>query len=237
MIRIGLIGDHDEAVRAHQAIPPALRLAAGSLSVPVEPEWVPTDEIRDDARLSGFHGLWCVPASPYRSMDGALRAIRAARLGELPFLGTCGGFQHAVIEYARSVLAWPDADHAETAPGAIRAVIAPLECALVEASGAIRFTPGSKLAAAYGGEEAVEEYRCRYGMSPVFRAELTSGPLRVAAVDHDGDVRAVELDHHPFFVATLFQPERAALRGRVPPIVAAFVRACAALVAERGRAG
>jgi CTP synthase (UTP-ammonia lyase) len=71
----------------------------------------------------------------------------------------------------------------------------------------------------------VEGYRCRYGLNPAFRHALTAGPLRVAAEDEAGDVRAVELEGHPFFVATLFQPERAALRGEVPPIVSAFVRA------------
>jgi CTP synthase (UTP-ammonia lyase) len=55
--------------------------------------------------------------------------------------------------------------------------------------------------------------------------------MRIGAEDRDGEIRAVELDDHPFFVATLFQPERAALQGRVPPLVAAFVRACAARAA------
>lgn len=225
VIRIGLIGDFDPAVTAHQAIPRALALAAEATGVPVPHEWVPTDEIRDDGRVADFDALWCVPASPYRSTDGALRAIRFAREQGRPFLGTCGGFQHAVLEYARSVLGWADAEHGETAPDAGLLVVTPLECALVEAQGAVRFRPGSLLQAAYGAGEAVEGYRCRYGLNPAFRDALTAGPLRVAAEDDAGDVRAVELDGHPFFVATLFQPERAALRGDVPPITAAFVRA------------
>jgi CTP synthase (UTP-ammonia lyase) len=57
---------------------------------------------------------------------------------------------------------------------------------------------------------------------------LADGPLRVAALDAGGEVRAVELDGHPFFVATLFQPERAALLGTAHPVVSAFVRAAAA---------
>ena len=61
-----------------------------------------------------------------------------------------------------------------------------------------------------------------------FQAALVSGPLRVGARDATGEVRAVELDGHPFFLATLFQPERAALEGQLPPVVAAFVRSAAA---------
>ncbi len=227
MIRIGLIGDYDAAVVAHRATPRALELAAGPPALRVELEWVGTAGIEDESRVAGFDGLWCVPGSPYRSMEGALRAIRFARESGRPFLGTCGGFQHAVIEYARSVLRWADAEHAETAPGAKRAVIAPLACALVETAGAVRFRPGSRSAAAYGCMEATEGYHCSFALNPEFREALLGGPLRETAADEAGDVRAVELDGHPFFVATLFQPERAALAGRTPPLVAAFVRAAA----------
>jgi CTP synthase (UTP-ammonia lyase) len=226
-IQIGLIGEHDVTVAAHRAIPVALELAGGA-AVEVGFRWVPTDEVRSASCVSGFDGLWCVPASPYRSMEGALLAIQYAREHGHPFLGTCGGFQHAVIEYARNVLGWADAEHAETAPDAARAVVTPLACALVEATGTVRLRPESRIARAYGAESATEGYRCRYGLNPAFQAALVSGPLRAVAGDETGEVRAVELDDHPFFVATLFQPERAALVGRTPPLVAAFVHACAA---------
>jgi CTP synthase (UTP-ammonia lyase) len=232
-IRIGLIGDYDAAVLAHQAIPRALALAADAATASVEFEWIPTEEIREVSRVSGFDGLWCVPASPYRSMEGALRAIRFAREQGRPFLGTCGGFQHAILEYARHVLGWADAEHAETKPGAARPVITPLTCALVEKTDTIRFRKGSLLASAYGCLEANEGYHCNYGINPAFLSAIVSGPLRVSAEDRAGDVRAVELEGHPFFVATLFQPERAALIGKIPPVVAAFVRASGAVRESR----
>ena len=224
-IRIGLIGDYSATVTAHQAIPRALDLVGAAAGTSVSCEWVPTEQIDDVSRVFGFDGLWCVPASPYRSMDGALRAIRFAREKGRPFLGTCGGFQHAIIEYARNVLGWLDAEHAETAPSAARPVITPLSCALVEKTDTIRFRKGSILAAAYGCLEAKEGYHCSYGINPAFLSTIVSGPLHVSAEDRAGEVRAVELEGHPFFVATLFQPERAALTGNVPPLVAAFVRA------------
>ena len=77
-ISIGLIGDYNAAVLAHQAIPRALDLAGGVVAVSVRYEWVPTPEIGDESRLRGFDGLWCVPASPYRSMDGSQRTLHAA---------------------------------------------------------------------------------------------------------------------------------------------------------------
>lgn len=236
VIKIGLIGDFDESVPAHRAIPIALDLATESLGEPVDVEWIPTDAIDSEDALLGYHGLWCVPASPYRSMDGAIRAIRYAREQRRPFLGTCGGFQHAVVEYARNVLGWRDAEHGETAPGAALLVIAPLKCALVEETGPVRFAAGSRLLSAYGTDQSTEGYRCSFGLNPVLQAGLTEGPLHVTARDSDGDVRGLELDDHPFFVLTLFQPERAALRGTLPPIVAAFVAASAACAARQGAA-
>ena len=232
-VMIGLIGDYSQSVPAHQAIPLALQRAARALHIEVGLEWVPTEEVTSVSRISRFDGLWCVPASPYRSMDGALFAIRYARENLVPFLGTCGGFQHAVVEYARNVLGWADAEHAETAPDAARAVISPLECALVEATGSVRLFSGTRIASAYGVSETTEGYRCRYGLNPDFQAALVAGPLRAAADDETGEVRAVELDGHPFFVATLFQPERAALKGESAPLVAAFVQACVRNAAQQ----
>jgi len=233
-LAIALIGDRDDAVTAHRAIPKALALGAQSAGVGLQAAWVATDSIVSDDDLAGYDGFWCVPASPYRSLEGALRAIRFARTRNKPFLGTCGGFQHAVLEYARNVLGWTDAEHAETAPDAARAVIVPLACSLVEVAEPVIFRAGTRIADAYGVPEISEGYHCRYGLGPQFReAAFADGALRIGAVDALDDVRAIELHEHPFFIATLFQPERAALRDEMPPLVRAFVAA----VAERSRVG
>ena len=233
LVAVGLVGDYNKMVPAHQAIPLALARAGDALGLEVAYEWLPTEHITSADCVTSFAGLWCVPASPYRSMQGALLAIRHARESATPFLGTCGGFQHAVIEYARNVLGWIEADHAETSPEAVLAVISPLECALVEETGTVRLFPGTRLAAAYRTMQTTEGYRCRYGLNPQFQTALLAGPLRASADDLRGEVRAVELDGHPFFAATLFQPERAALRNQPAPLVEAFVRACV----ERRAAG
>ncbi|HUF75508.1 MAG TPA: hypothetical protein VMM35_04485 [Longimicrobiales bacterium] len=225
-LRVGLIGDRDDAHVAHRAIPRALSLVAEAAGQEVVPEWIGTESI--DAAgpaLSGYHALWCVPASPYRHTAGAIAAIRFAREAGVPFLGTCGGFQHALLECAESLWGVAGATHAELEPGATDPVIAPLSCALVEKSGRVRFAPGSRLAAAYARLWAEEEYHCSYGLSPSYGPRLDSGPLRATAWDDEGDVRGIELEGHPFFVATLFQPERAGLRGAAPPIVGALVAA------------
>lgn len=226
-IRIALVGDYDESVPAHQAIPVALDRVAGETGIIVECQWVPTPDVGNGEGLKAFDGVWCVPASPYRDMDGALTAIRFAREQQVPFLGTCGGFQHALLEYARNHLGWTNAEHAETAPDSDRAIITPLSCSLVEAFAPIRLVAGSRIATAYAAEQTQERYRCRYGLRKELEAQMFAGPLKVSGYDHDEEIRAMELDGHPFFVATLFQPERAALEGKTPPLMKAFVRACA----------
>ena len=226
-IFIGLVGDHDPEVVAHRAIPKALGRAALSLGRTVDPVWIGTEEVADDPEgsLASMHAIWCVPASPYRSMEGALAAIRRARERGIPFLGTCGGFQHAIVEFARNVAGLDDADHAETNPGGGTLVISGLACSL--RAGRVRVEEESILGNAYGAREIAEEYQCSYGLNLHFRGVLEANGMRFTAFDPDGGVRAMELPSHPFFVGTLFQPERAALRNTTPPLVTAFVRAAA----------
>ena len=226
VIRIALIGDYDPQVTAHQAIPVALGMAAEHAGLDVQFQWLATDRIDNDTPLADFDGFWCVPASPYRNEAGALRAIRFAREQQRPFLGTCGGFQHAVLEYARNVLGWGDAEHGETSPDATRALLTPLTCSLVEAVDSIHLVEGSLIAKAYETTEIREAYRCRFGVNPEFERALLSQALCAVGHDSSGDLRAVELRGHPFFVATLFQPERAALKGQLPPLAGALIEAC-----------
>lgn len=228
-IRIGLIGDYNPEVLAHSAIPRALELAAASLRAgQVETTWLPTATLADeiDETLRDFHGLWCVPGSPYASMDGALLAIQFARINGVPFLGTCGGFQHALIEYARNVLGLADADHTETNPHAVLPLISQLSCSLVEKDGKILLQEGSQIRRIYETSEILESYHCNYGLNPacqdLFKRHES---FRFSGRDRAGEPRVLELTDHPFFIATLFQPERSALRGHVHPLVRAYLEA------------
>ena len=225
MIRIALIGDRDDSKPAHRAIPMALAGACAALGVEGTWDWLSTVAIPNEASdaLGPYGGIWCVPGSPYANTSGALAAIRFARVTQRPYLGTCGGFQHALLEYAANVWSVDSPAHAETDPDASDPVITPLECALVEVSDALDLVPGSRLRQIYGSDRITEKYHCWYGVSPRYAARLDTGPMRVAARNPAGDVRAIELDGHAFFIATLFQPERRALHGEVPQLATAFV--------------
>ncbi len=130
-LRIALVGDYNPDVLAHQAIPLAIDDAAAVLEITADYDWLATTELTSPEDLVGYDAIWLVPASPYKNAAGAFIAARYARENSVPFLGTCGGFQHALIEYARNALGWQDAAHAETDTEG-RMVIAPLTCSLVE---------------------------------------------------------------------------------------------------------
>lgn len=221
-VRLALVGDYHRAITAHQAIPLAIDLAAQHFNIDIHADWLATDTITPEI-LQHYDAFWCVPGSPYRSTAGALEAIRFARENAKPFLGTCGGFQHAIIEYARNVMDWQDAGHGETDTEG-RLVISALSCEMVEVKSEITFLAGSIPARAYGRLEAEEGYHCRYGINIEFQKALEAQPLRMVGHDAAGEVRAIELPDHPFFVATLFQPERAALKGQLPPLIAALIK-------------
>jgi CTP synthase (UTP-ammonia lyase) len=226
--RVALVGDYNAAVAAHQAIPEALRLAGHELGVGVEWQWLHTALLQHPAeQLASFDGIWCVPASPYENPQGALDSIRYAREMQVPFLGSCGGFQHAIVEYARNVIGIEGADHAETQPSGDALVISPLACSLVEKSEKISLAERGRLREAYGSGMITESYHCSYGINPEYAMQLFSQALRPTAWGAGGEIRAAEFDGHPFFVGTLFQSERRALKGEAPPLVVAFVDAMA----------
>lgn len=234
-----LVGDYSPTIPAHRAIPRALELAAAELGVTVATRWIHTAALTNPRRdLAEADALWLAPGSPYASTEAALAAARFARETRRPFLGTCGGFQHALIEIARHVAGLADADHAETNPEGRTLVITRLSCSLVELTRPLRFVAGSRLAEIYRRETAEEGYRCNYGPSAEYRATLERAGLRFTAFDEAGEIRGGELDRaaHPFFIGTLFQPERAALRGETPPLVRAFVAAALAAAREDEKA-
>ncbi|MBO0794315.1 MAG: hypothetical protein J2P36_25660 [Ktedonobacteraceae bacterium] len=231
MIRVGLIGEFNKEAKAHVAIPQALDLAAHDLGYAYEAEWLETPQLEQDTgrKLAEYQVLWFVPNTPYASMDGALRAIRYAREQHIPSLGTCGGCQHMIIEYARNVLGMHEADHAEENPDASVLLITPLSCSRTEITTTCILTPGSRVAAIYGAKEVTEQYgTCNYGPNVQFWPALEQGGMHVTGVDSGGDARIIELDQQAFFVGTLFQPERSAFRQVVHPLIRALLQAAAA---------
>jgi CTP synthase (UTP-ammonia lyase) len=223
--RIALVGDRSDSVQAHAKIPDlidALNLAGDTA---IECYWVRSCTVEGPDDLAGFDGVWVVPGSPYACRDGVFAAIHAARTRGVPFLGTCGGFQHMLLEYARSVCGLPEAEHAEQHPEAARQLIVPLDCSLLGEEAEVMIAPGTVAAEAMGPGVSTERFFCRYGLSRDFVANLVDGGLVMSGHDDRGDVRVAELPGHPFFVGSLFQPELSSDRSWVHPLITAFASA------------
>ncbi|MBO3749707.1 hypothetical protein J5X84_26810 [Streptosporangiaceae bacterium NEAU-GS5] len=219
--RLALVGDRSAAVRAHTRVPLILDALSERYDIDLDAYWIPTPQAYD---LEGFDGIWVLPGSPYAGRQGALNAARTARTHRIPFLGTCGGFQHALLDFARDVCGL-DVAHGESDPDAPALLLRPLACTLAGHEGKVRLTPGSLLSSIAGAETMTARYHCSFGLNPDYLDVLEAHGLRFTAHDFasPGDaaeVRAAELPGHPFFVGTLFQPE---LDEDVPhPIIRAF---------------
>jgi len=224
--RIALIGDYKNTVTAHVAIPRALELVGKAESLEIEFVWVHTSQLASEEEIRSirdFDGIWCIPASPYNNSEGAISAITVARAEGIPFLGTCAGFQYALVEYFRNVIGVTEAEHGEDDPEAKHQVISRLSCSLVEATGTVWLTPGSLASKLYGTDHVEEGYRCNYGLNAQYVSLLTNRrDIEIEGRDSAGDVRIFRLANHPFFVATLFQPERSSLKGIVHPLIREF---------------
>jgi CTP synthase (UTP-ammonia lyase) len=218
--RIALVGDEHESYPSHRE----LNAVRSMLGEDVETRWVPTDgdQVRD---LSAFHGIWLVPGSPYADDAAAYTAVTWAREQGVPFLGTCGGLQHAVIEYFRNVLHVTDASHAESDGLSDGNVIRAFACSLQGEERVVRPIEGTRFARLVGGQSFVGMHYCSYGPGPDEIARLVAGGMVVEATADDAGAEVLELPAHPFYVLTLFQPQIGALAGKpLHPLLAEFVR-------------
>lgn len=221
--RIGIIGDRNPAYKVHLLTEDALAQLPEALPF----AWIPTEDLADGtgSRLDEYVGLLISPGSPYRSMKGALAAIRHARERGLPLLGTCGGFQHIVIEFVRNVLGIADADHAETNPTADRLAVTPLACSLAGESHPVNLIRGTIAAEIYEAQSVIEPFFCNFGLNPEYTAMLDERGLRVSGIGEDGQPRILELVGHPFFVGTLYVPQARSTTDAPHPVLRAFIAA------------
>ncbi len=217
---IAVVGDRDTSLLTHRELDAAI----ARMPTWAEARWVGTDRL--PLELDELGGVWLAPGTPYRDDAAVYALIRDVREGGVPFLGTCGGFQYALVEFARHVADAPDAAHAETDPDAAEPVVGMLGCSLVGARRTVTCVPGTRLAAVCGTDPFPGFHWCNFGLSPEWIARLEHAGLVVAAHADDAGVEGVELPAHPFFLATLFQPQvGAANGGPLHPLIGAF---CAA---------
>ena len=232
-VRVAVVGDRLSKFTAQDSIDDALRHSGDALGTAVEVTWFGTPVLAAGAEehLRHADAVWCAPGSPFLSMDGALEGIRFARETGRPFLGTCAGFQHGVIEVARNVLGIEHAHHAEYGedPSNAPLFIDELLCSLVGQTMRVRLVDDS-IRRIYGTDEAIEQYYCRFGLNEEHRGALSEAGLKVAGVDMGNDetagsTRIMRLAEHPFFCLTLFVPQTSSDPSAPHPVITAYLRA------------
>jgi CTP synthase (UTP-ammonia lyase) len=222
-MRLIAVGDRDPAHLTHREIDATLTLLAGH----VDCGWVGTDsaEVR---RPEAADAVWLLPGTPYRDDDAARAVIHHCLETGTPFLGTCGGFQYACVELARTRAGVEGATSAELDPDGDALVVAPLACALYGERRTVTPVPGTRLADICGDEPFEGHHQCGYGLADAYEPVLAGAGVVISAHAPDAGVEGTELPDHPFFLATAFQPQvGSGQTGVVHPLIAALLAAAA----------
>jgi CTP synthase (UTP-ammonia lyase) len=225
-VQVAVVGDRLSKFTAQDSIEVALQHSADAIGARVDVEWIGTPKLESGTAelLASADAVWCAPGSPYLSIDGALAGIRLARETGRPFLGTCAGFQHGVIEFARNALGVSDAHHAEYGPDAGKPLfIDELQCSLLGEAMHVRLVDDTARDL-YGSADALEQYYCSFGLNEARLPELERAGLTVAGVDRsDGTTRIMRLTSHPFYFLTLFVPQTSSTPDAPHPIVTGYL--------------
>lgn len=224
MIKIGIIGDYDGRP-SHLATQEAIRHCAAEAGILCEASWLPTTSFEQGTGdlLNNFDGLWCAPGSPYQSMWGAINAIQFARENNVPFIGTCGGFQHAALEFARDVLLLEELKDSSFDPYSPNIFITSLSCSLVAQTRHIYLNKNTKLHHIYGITEIEEKYNCSFGLIKEFEKRLDQNGFQVAGSDEAGEARILIIERNRFYIATLFQPQLSSTAENPHPLILSFL--------------
>lgn len=245
-VRVALVGKYIQLHDAYLSVNEALNHASYAIGRKVEIKWVDSESVTPetvDEVFSDVDGILVPGGFGARGIEGKILAAKYARSHGMPYLGLCLGMQVAVIEYARNVLGWADANSGEFDPESAHKVIdfMPGQSDDINKGGTLRLgawpcviKQGSKLAEAYGASEISERHRHRYELNNDFRAELDAAGLTVSGTSPDGRLaEAVEITEHPFYVGVQYHPEFKSRPNKPHPLFLGFLRAAQGYGEER----
>ena len=218
--RIAVVGKYIRHQDAYKSIYEALSHAGIAHSCKVEVRKIESEELENgspDTLLEDVDGILIPGGFGSRGVEGKIKAVEYARTHKIPFLGICLGMQCAVIEFARNVRGWQDADSTEFHPETGHPVIDLLESqrTVSKKGGTMRLgayncriVPGSLAERCYKASTIRERHRHRYEFNPACRAALEEAGLRISGINPElGLAEIVELPKHPYFIACQFHPE------------------------------
>ena len=244
-ITVGLVGKYVQLHDAYLSVAEALRHAGYAQGAEVEIRWIDSAEVTSEtaeALLGGCDGILVPGGFGPRGIEGMILAARYARERGIPYLGLCLGMQIAVIEFARHVCRWSDADSGEFNPESTHKVIdfLPDQSENVDKGGTLRLgaypcriVPGTLMEKCYGKALISERHRHRYEFANEFRGALAAAGLTLSGLSPDGTiVETVEVAGHPFYLGVQFHPEFKSRPNKPHPLFLGFIEA-----ALRRRAG
>jgi CTP synthase (UTP-ammonia lyase) len=216
--KLALLGD-DRGHRSHQELNALVPRLARECSLAAE--WVPTDSAFD---VTGYDAVWLVPGSPYADDAAVIEALSVVRTQGIPFLGTCGGMQYAVLEFLRVVCGQP-ATHEESDGTQDDNAVSALACSLYGEERLVTPVPGSRFGS-WVAEPFLGVHYCNYAATADAIAQLTRAGVVVGATAPDAGAEVLEFPNHPFYVTSMFQPHIGASRGAaLHPLIRAFAGA------------
>ena len=237
-VRIGLVGKYVQLHDAYLSVAEALRHAGFTLGAKVDIQWIDSEAITEDscqAVFAGIDGIIVPGGFGNRGIEGMILAAKYARERKIPYFGICLGMQIAVIEYARHVLGFTDANSSEFAPESLHKVIdfMPGQSDEIEKGGTLRLgsypcviKPGTAMARSYGETLIQERHRHRYEFNNDYREPLQSAGLTLSGLSPDGRlVETVELTDRPFHIGVQYHPEFKSRPNRPHPLFRDFVAA------------
>ncbi len=237
-VRIALVGKYTQLHDAYLSVVEALHHAGTANDAVVEIAWIDSEELTEqnlEASLRGCGGILVPGGFGERGIEGMIRAIQYARERRVPFFGICLGMQMAVVEFARHVLGWADANSAEFSETTRHPVIAlmPDQMHITDKGGTMRLgkypcvlAENTRSRALYGTAEISERHRHRFEFQNDCRSEMQEQGMVLAGLSPDGRlVEIVELSQHPWFVGAQFHPEFKSRPDRPHPLFYGFVKA------------
>ena len=237
-VRIALVGKYIQLHDAYLSVSESLFHAAAANDAVCDIKWVDSEELTQENIndvLGDCEGILVPGGFGDRGIEGMILAARYAREKDVPYLGICLGMQIAVIEFARNVVGWADANSAEFTSSSLHRVIdlMPEQQGITAKGGTMRLgqypcalDKESKAYELYGEETVYERHRHRYELNNDFREELCEKGLRLAGLSPDG--RLVEVVENPanrWFVAAQFHPEFKSRPNKPQPLFYGFVKA------------
>ena len=227
--KIAILGDFNPVYETHHKLNESVRDLTKLLGTEMQFDWIATDIFNCQVvfEKQKYTGLWIAPGSPYKDMENALNTITYTREHKIPTLGNCGGFQHMVIEFAKNVCDIKNADHEETNPDSAENLIERLSCSLKGTQEHLEIIDeDSILYRAYKTKSLIGKYFCSYGLNNKYLEILQSKGMKFTSKSEDGHYRSFEIDSHPFFMGTLFQPALTSTSTDSNPIIIEFINRC-----------